>query len=1035
MGYPRIHFAGKLYADANVINNNLCSYRADMAYTDATLNKQGYVGYGTNEIELYECGVTSVVYGDGTLSTADPVVGRGIIGNLKRPLAKMVEHTLNTHTTIFGMKFGIKWSDDYPKQHDDIAFYGKWTPSVLAQFMWTRVKCYSAKNHGDERYQSDEGYSVISATTITDIDWRNLGGSAVLSQLRDAVGPDGNLAVRITVYKHSFYDGLAELVGVIGVPSPSDSLGIPGERAMYPANNPVGLTFEVGDLCFNQDISNFAPWTQIAPFEVDTLRNEIRVDLSNSLPTDLSPALRDLGTLRLGISMPSYCVQLLGNEQGLPYASTEEYPITSAIYSVPVDPSLMELIAENPVAIVQVLPVGAESDIVSCQNTSENGGQFQQPLNVIMKEHAYFARPKDLYFGYLDRLTSPTFTQTVYVTEYGAPAAGVEVVPTAVDKPAPVVPANGVIPTSPSFFTDENGLATVVYKLNKHVKIPKERESVYPPCAMMNPGDTQTSLPVDTTVYQFYYCLNIENVQCQANQINTIFTSLLAFADDVHYVRPYTWVKDVEPILTIYARVSPMMKKVIDISDYDSVTLPHNIELLKRCLKVGIDDPSHMPTTRDLAPIKRAMILEWLDNPKYDLLDTKVPTLEEHAVCPSCMVNTSTFLSLISGVHPPRCSLTSLDFHAAPHHYDSYFNNIFVVRNKAHQQSLVKIKRPLFTSGTCNLRNLKRQLQTAVELEWTTLPIYLTSLYSIKEGYNPQIAYIIRSIAEQEMVHMMQAANILIALNGSPLIDHNDVAPTFPITGLPGGVLPNLGVTIEKMSLEHVYKVFMGIEVPQNSLVGAYPIISNETTVGVFYDEIKRCINLLGDRIFNPFSVARQVEWPGAKTKDVGTIVKITDSASAKRAIDLITSQGEGAGILNPEDFQSNNLAHFFRFEEIVCQRRLVKVSNLNYAYAGAPILFDDNGVWNMRPNPSAATTPPDSNCYDGSRFFHQIHRNLLRSLQELFNGRPKQSFVTVQLMESLLVHAKRLMLTQAKAYPGDTTTCGPVWDYYWPLA
>ena len=57
---------------------------------------------------------------------------------------------------------------------------------------------------------------------------------------------------------------------------------------------------------------------------------------------------------------------------------------------------------------------------------------------------------------------------------------------------------------------------------------------------------------------------------------------------------------------------------------------------------------------------------------------------------------------------------------------------------------------------------------------------------------------------------MTQAANILIAVGGSPLIDSPDVSPKYPAVGLPGGVLPSLHVSLKKLSLPQVYNVFMG---------------------------------------------------------------------------------------------------------------------------------------------------------------------------------------------------------------------------------
>ncbi len=98
-------------------------------------------------------------------------------------------------------------------------------------------------------------------------------------------------------------------------------------------------------------------------------------------------------------------------------------------------------------------------------------------------------------------------------------------------------------------------------------------------------------------------------------------------------------------------------------------------------------------------------------------------------------------------------------------------------------------------------------------MEWATIPSYATPLYSNGEGCNPEVYELIRSIIMQEMLHMVQSANILIALDGSPVIDSKDVTPQFP-GHLPGHVLPGLTVTLENLSISHVRDVLMAIEMP-----------------------------------------------------------------------------------------------------------------------------------------------------------------------------------------------------------------------------
>ena len=333
------------------------------------------------------------------------------------------------------------------------------------------------------------------------------------------------------------------------------------------------------------------------------------------------------------------------------------------------------------------------------------------------------------------------------------------------------------------------------------------------------------------------------------------------------------------------------------------------------------------------------------------------------------------------------------------------------------------------------LDNLKVQQQIAIELEWATIPTYATPLYSNGEGCNHEVYELIRSIIMQEMLHMVQSANILIALNGSPVIDSEHVAPKFP-GNLPGYVLPGLNVTLERLSIRHVHDVLMTIEVPAEFLATDPPI--NDTyayTIGRFYGEIEDCINELNNKgeISFDTSTDRQVKWPWTPSAQQGDVILIDSVEKAIQGIQLIVSQGEGTDGVNPFDNANNSLSHFFKFEEIVCQRRLKPINETHYSYSGSPIPLNESGVWNMRNNPNT-TIPPHSNCYTNAKNFHHTYRAFLRKLQRVFNGYPDEVMDSVKLMESLLIHAKSLMWTKYNpADPDDNTTCGPVWDYEWP--
>jgi hypothetical protein len=92
-----------------------------------------------------------------------------------------------------------------------------------------------------------------------------------------------------------------------------------------------------------------------------------------------------------------------------------------------------------------------------------------------------------------------------------------------------------------------------------------------------------------------------------ANPAN--FVSALVWTDYRTPDEP-AWRQDVEPILSEYAQVYPVMKDIVDLADYDGVVA--NKDALATVFNLPQDSPHYMPVTRDLSPAKRQMILAWL---------------------------------------------------------------------------------------------------------------------------------------------------------------------------------------------------------------------------------------------------------------------------------------------------------------------------------------------------------------------------------------------------------------------------------------
>ena len=255
-------------------------------------------------------------------------------------------------------------------------------------------------------------------------------------------------------------------------------------------------------------------------------------------------------------------------------------------------------------------------------------------------------------------------------------------------------------------------------------------------------------------------------------------------------------------------------------------------------------------------------------------------------------------------------------------------------------------------SFEARLLALYHKMQIAIEIEHATIPVYLYSLYSIREGFNIEIAARILSVIKQEMLHMSLDCNILNAIGGAPKIDDPNFIPHYP-GPLPGAIEGGLQVSLSPLSKQLVYDEFMVIESPETPLDGDASDAEG-ITIGQFYRHLHDEIIAL-NKEQNIFTgkpeLQLQTGFPALQ------IAPVTDEASALAAIEMIVAQGEGTSMspLDPE----HELAHYYKFAEIYYGRALVPNPDLAAAtktpwvFAGHPIAFDPAGVHPVISNPS----------------------------------------------------------------------------------
>jgi Ferritin-like len=224
---------------------------------------------------------------------------------------------------------------------------------------------------------------------------------------------------------------------------------------------------------------------------------------------------------------------------------------------------------------------------------------------------------------------------------------------------------------------------------------------------------------------------------------------------------------------------------------------------------------------------------------------------------------------------------------------------------------------------------LTESLQWAVELEFATIPVYLSGMWSIKQQ-NGDVYNLIHSVVLEEMLHMGWACNMLTAIDVidvKPQIN----APSYP-GPLPGGVQPGFEVYLGGLSKTTV-AMYMQIELPE------HPVAEAESfpTIGAFYDAISAAFTAL----FPPnhqFSTTNQI---GDFSIGQETLTVLNSLEDVQNAIATIKEQGEGTSTSPDAPQFGGELAHYYRFGEILNEKTLIEVDG-QWQYAGDAVPFPD---------------------------------------------------------------------------------------------
>jgi len=324
---------------------------------------------------------------------------------------------------------------------------------------------------------------------------------------------------------------------------------------------------------------------------------------------------------------------------------------------------------------------------------------------------------------------------------------------------------------------------------------------------------------------------------------------------------------------------------------------------------------------------------------------------------------------------------------------------------------------------------LQSWLQTALELELATIPPYLTALLSIRLPANREAAELIRSVMVEEMLHVALVANVLVAIGGQPRFDA-DAVSTYPVEMTFEGETfsdREFPLDLRPFSAEAI-ATFLQIEMPQiprHVTEFAKGLVVPGLTIGEFYQKIIDLLEKLAREneaaLFTgdpTWQVDASYYWSGG-----GSITRVFDLGTAKEALQLVIDQGEGAWEAAAGKRMMNadshfDMGHYYRFNQIACERRYRREDDPKGPPTGQPIRVNYEASYNFRPNPVADDYVGHAELAALNDMFNARYTVMLIQLQEAFSGTPKTLYTAIMdSMHELTPLAHEMM---KRPYPGD---------------
>ena len=585
---PRLTFAGQFQADVSTVNNDVRhyddgSFEARFQELQAGPSLNGWWNpEGTGAFRLVDVRVNLALTAVGGDGTSDPAHGLFVEGQRDRTAAKLVDldPQFQMGSAIFGLEIVLT---DGTREF----MRGKFRWSAFRDIYFGRKAATPGSASASAKFTS----------ILTDVAWTpEAGESTTLQALKAASEGNGDrLAVNLMTVGFSSSTTLGTLTGSIGPYRDGD-----------PETFVSGRRLAVAD-------GNMATSLGIGYFDAEVSGDVLSLDLSNALPLQGGPGavVRQVGTGPLfpailrtpdtvvgpDASSPSVSAGVIEGQtvaaadltllDEIPYLSAGWLQDTSAVVDCLLDSDAATLITDHPIALVQPNPDG--SYVVAIRETV--GG--------------IWARVDQFEFR-MDAPIAGTVADTARVrcTQWGKPAAGWRVGFRLGPKQSGGGGGSSQDPNPPTAPIPDVNFPAEQVTFSGRVKTGADGWAAN----VITAADPRSPRGyLDGQIYNIAYRLTVSG----ASPPPPVEQIVLHVRDA--YVPPATpvWKTDIAPFMKQYGNLYPVMSKGLFSLADPSVAKQHAM-LLAFAFERDIDDPNHMPVTRDLSAGKRRAVLAWL---------------------------------------------------------------------------------------------------------------------------------------------------------------------------------------------------------------------------------------------------------------------------------------------------------------------------------------------------------------------------------------------------------------------------------------